>query len=147
MENLHKAAIAFLVIGPPCVALGAYLTWITRAARSWPTTPGRIVQRGIAEYGPASGSKARFEVAVAYTYTVEGKAYTGARARTGHVLRLEPDARRAADQVPDAVTVHYDPADPSNALLELDSLWLVLLPAALGVAFLALGAVFLALEE
>jgi hypothetical protein len=55
---------------------------------------------------------------VTYSYTVDGKTYAGHRISLTTSGHDEAAARRVADQLPDAVEVHYNPSDPGDAVLQ-----------------------------
>jgi hypothetical protein len=126
-----------------------------RETDGWPTAAGRVVTLQIEERvddTPMSlvgnVSEARVEVALAYTYAVGGRTYTG------HTIYLDerlPGGRRLVEkeQADDirakypagsTVRVLYDPDDPARAALEQDEnrgLYLFGLNAGIGLCLLA----------
>jgi hypothetical protein len=89
-----------------------------RANANWPAVPGLITHAGVVEIGEF---KPKYKTEVAYDYSVAGTAYTGNRIRTSDG---EWDDRDGAIQALGSlatgarVMVHYDPADPSQSLLQ-----------------------------
>ncbi len=64
-----------------------------------------------------------------YDYTVDGKTYTGHRITLTTNAYNEDTARRVANELPDSVDVHYNPRDPSDAVLQ---------PSAIAMSIIAL---------
>jgi hypothetical protein len=99
------------------------------AAAAWPTVPGVIVGSMVADILPlwtifaaANPSQSHYyEPRVRYRYTV-GREFEGSRIRFGSVAcRTGSHARELVAPYPEGapVTVHYDPADPAESVLEL----------------------------
>lgn len=114
---------------------GITLRSASSKARGWPVVPGQVVERTV---GPSTTTGASrpgryFEPRVTYRYTVEGKTYEGHRISLTTKAYGEETARRVANELPDAVQVHYNPRDPSDAVLQ---------PSAVGTSiFLLIGGV------
>lgn len=99
--------------------------WFGLEARSWPQVPGTVTSASIQEVdvGPATpGSKRWFEVQLRYTYRAEGREFTGHRIGVWNERFQLLKARSIADTylAHPSVQVHYDPAAPSNSLLDRD---------------------------
>jgi hypothetical protein len=114
------------ILGPMFFPLGAFFyaqsRWNlarARASRRWPTVPG-VVQAD--EVERRQGSFFMFyKLALRYRYEVGGISYDGDRVQFGpaRVAARELIAKLATKYPPGArVIVHYDPNDPSAALLE-----------------------------
>jgi hypothetical protein len=94
---------------------------LSRMSRSWPTVPGVLEERKADErVTPRSDS---YAISLSYSYEVGGRKYRGDR------LAFAPsrlDAGALVDGLLDkyranaAVTVHYNPADPQDSVLETD---------------------------
>ena len=117
-------AIVVLVIAAAAIIAGVTMMSASSAARGWPVAPGQIVERGV---GPSTTSGASrpgryFEPRVTYRYTVGGKPYSGHRIGLGTAAYDEDQARRVADDLPERVDVHYNPADPADAVLQPSSI-------------------------
>ena len=124
-------AIVVLVISIAAVATGISMMSASGTARGWPVVTGKIVERGVGPATTTGGSRAgRYvEPRVTYTYTVEGKHFTGHRIALGANAYDEDKARQVANDLPDSVEVHYNPNDPSDAVLQ---------PSAIGMSILLL---------
>ena len=122
-----------------------YFSRELRRTRDWPTVPGRILERGV---GEPMGAGRTYMPRVRYAYRVDGKEYTGDQVyvirRTGHL----PDAvQKLVDSLPDPVTVHYNPRDPTQTWLIANSwgvFWLLLAVGLLAL-FLGVGHILVAL--
>jgi Protein of unknown function (DUF3592) len=127
-----------LLIGAATLWAAWFVAREVRRTSRWPTTPGRILARGLGE--PMGGPGRSYLPAVRYTYAVDGRTYTNDQV---YVLRrtggLADRMRRLVDGLPDPVPVHYDPADPSRSFLlaqPRSSFWV---PAVLGTAITLVG--------
>lgn len=87
-----------------------------RKGRSWPTVPGKVLERRVGE--PMGTRYRSFLPVVKYTYVVDGKEYTNDQVylirRTGG---MSSTMQKLVDSFPDPVPVHYDPNDPSQSYL------------------------------
>ena len=107
----------FLIIGAPIS--GYFLGRIfleARASSSWPSVIGSITKSQVVK---KAGS--RYFPDIAYSYQINGRAFTGTRIRASHG---EFDRREAADQVIDGlgvgqeVSVYHDPIHPEQSVLQ-----------------------------
>lgn len=99
------------------------------APRAWPTTPGvltrsEVITDTIARY-VSGGRVARMKANVVrhldvrYEYAVDGKAYVGTTFNRWPQLERQNVGRESRRYpVHATVTVHYDPADPSAAVID-----------------------------
>ena len=127
----RMVAIFILLIGAAAVVAGVTLMSASRKARSWPVVTGRTAERSV---GPSTTTGASrpgryFEPRVTYDYLVDGKPYQGHRIGMTTEAFDEDKARRVVDALPDTVEVHYDPGNPSDAVLQ---------PSAIGMSVLIL---------
>ncbi len=119
LETLGLTAVFFLI--------GAGLSWwgwtIVRNARAsadWPTAQGQITASEI-EHSTDSDGDDVYTPHVSYTYQANGLSYENFTIKFGETsygdesTALEVLSRYPVGQ---AVTVHYDPADPDRAVLE-----------------------------
>jgi hypothetical protein len=111
-----------------------------RASHMWPHARGKVVEADIASEMSSSSSVAGGRLywpEIAFEYEVEGRVYIANTVRLVECHSSNPEpAERLVRRYPKGtvVDVRYDPADPSQALLE---------PAAAGVwLFWAVGLVF-----
>jgi len=119
LETLALTAVFFLV--------GAGLSWwgwtIVRNARAsadWPTTEGRITAAEIDHSTDSEGDDS-YTPRVTYTYNVSGRSYENYTIKFGETsYSSERTANEILARYPvgQAVTVHFDPADPDRAVLE-----------------------------
>lgn len=124
-------AIVILVISIAAVVTGVSMMSASGTARGWPVVTGKIVERGVGPATTTGASRAgRYvEPRVTYTYTVDGKHFAGHRIALAANAYDEDQARQVANELPDSVEVHYNPSDPSDALLQ---------PSAIGMSILIL---------
>lgn len=137
--------------------LGFGLWRLARGARTrgWATVPGTVltsntiarrVKRLRSEDDPEDlpDTQILYLPEVKYTYTVGGREYTGDHVRLFELqVSNQEAARSVAARYPlgASVTVHYNPADPSQAVLEPGpggSVWMIL-AAAIGCFLVSAG--------
>jgi hypothetical protein len=146
-------ALLFGVFGLIVLAITIASLRDAAAMRRWPVAKGRVLSSKVEEYreisgaGSASGSHGRitlYRPVVVYEYEADGRRYESDRITQSPGLnRGAPDA--AAETVRryaagSAVDVRYNPARPSEAVLEprVPRSWIVAL--AIAAALLALAA-------
>jgi hypothetical protein len=142
-------AIFVLAISAAALVTGVAMMAASRKARSWPVVAGQVVERGVGPATTTGASRAGryFEPRVTYTYEVAGKAFRG------HRIGLAPDAfdedkaKRVADALPAQVEVHYNPDDPSDAVLEPSSIAMSILILLVGVIGGLAGAAMLLMKK
>lgn len=135
-------ALNFLVRGDPIllfiltvmsVILGLYTVRMYRArfkadqqSKTWPTTTGKITSSRIDEFmgraKTATGSRRTiYTPQIKFSYTVDGKQYHGDRIGNGdYQSYTEYSPNRLIKRYPaqSEVTIYYNPADPTDALLQ-----------------------------
>jgi hypothetical protein len=137
---------AFMLVG--LLLLGFY--WYERrkalASRSWPTATAEITSSQIIGTRRRKGG-AMYRPSISYRYDVGGRTLTGTRIQWGGQVSSSSEswARGIVERFPQGalVQVHYDPANPDNAVLDPDGragLWII---AAAGLAFAAFSTVFM----
>ena len=95
----------------------------TRAALDrWPTTSGRVIERGTFTPDYASGPPAfRHAPLVKYVYQADGKDFVNDRIHPKQIQQprhnTEEWAQNRAESFPDDVVVHYNSADPGDSFL------------------------------
>ena len=135
-------AIAVLVISVAALVAGVTMISASRVARGWPVVTGKITERTV---GPSTTSGASrpgryFEPRVTYSYTVDGKPYSGHRIALTTNAYDEDKARSVANELPESVEVHYNPRDPSDAVLQPSSIGLSIFILIVGVIGVLIGA-------
>ena len=139
-------AIFFAVAGLMMLLMQWGSRRLARQAASWPQVEGRVVRSETESFlsrsGQTHGPRVRlYEPVIEYAYRVEGREYHSAQLSFGGELasgnRAGADETVARYPVGSAVQVHYDPQNPSQAVIDLK--------VALALPGLALAAVFLVL--
>jgi hypothetical protein len=119
-----NVVLALLVL--VCLLLSLVFVWnwfslrkTLRAAQAWPTAPGRILSSYVDDR--VINGERLFEPTVSYVFEVDGREMSGERVNFSGRFFTDRTARAEVDRFPpgSAVTVHYDPADPAKACLEL----------------------------
>ncbi len=139
-------ALIALFIGALLISLGLFTLQRHRAAAGWPQAPG-IIEASEVVGERHFKDNLMYRAKVRYRYSAPGGPYTGEKtASTGKLYSKERDARKIAARYPVGGTVlaRYNPADPSEAVLERGvsgGIWLVcfgllcwIAPVAAGVA-------------
>ena len=113
-------------------------------AKTWPTAQGRVVSSEVRvhqDYDAEDGhSSTNYEPVVQYAYEVNGVPYTASRIGYGANQFDRNTAQNKANRYAagSTIAVHYDPADPHNAVLETEAggakIFLIV-----GIVFAALG--------
>ena len=143
MERIISAAFAFLI---GSVGLWAGLKQLRNrvALNSWPTTKGKVIERGTFQpFIPAAGPPAfRHSPLVRYVYQVSGEEFINDRIRPKRIQlpqhNIKKWAQKKAESFPDEVSVHYNPEDPSESFLLQTSrlmLYVVVVSSCLAILF------------
>ena len=132
-EQRMLGAIVAVLVGFGLGAWGLWELWEAWSCRSWPAAEGQVTSSRMVSYRSKGRTKYRGEVT--YQYPAAGAAYYGSRWSTfdGHAPRSAVDEHPTGS----AVTVYFDPAQPSYAVLSRDAgsgPWWILL-AGVVVAF------------
>jgi hypothetical protein len=119
-RTLQIVLLCAVLIGPAMVGYGLYADRRDRPSLQWPTAVGVVTQcRAINHNG--NGKYSYYNVAINYTYVVDGRPYVGTRValwnsdwQSGGKPTL---AFVAAHPAGSAVDVFYDPLERGNAVL------------------------------
>ena len=86
-----------------------------KQAAQWPATPGRVIQSQL-YWGKDADGKPSQEVALTYEYAVNGQTLRSTRVKFG----FAPNPNQTVQKYPvgAAVQVFYNPAKPTEAVLE-----------------------------
>jgi uncharacterized protein (TIGR03435 family) len=140
--------LLFVVIGLVAVSVGVSMMIKSLRTEHWPVTDG-VIQS--AEMKSHSGSKGgtTYSAEVTYTYQVAGTGYTGDKVSIGQMSSSSEYARGILNRYPigKKVSVHYQPGDPSEAVLETGihgGTWICL---GVGTAFTLFGIMFLQISR
>jgi hypothetical protein len=111
---------AAMVLGFGTVRQTAAL-WRATASRRWPTTRGRVLQSGVSlHFSTLAKVPSTYVPQLVYEYRVDGHTYRGTRYNllgAGLVNIEKAWSRHRRLQDSSEVTVWYDPADPTCAVL------------------------------
>jgi|AMWB02.1.fsa_nt_gi hypothetical protein len=120
-----------LILGILCIVAGALIILFgllqarkaSTAKARWAEAHGQILESHLQSQRSRSSSgisSTTYSPEVTYEYEVDGQTYTGNRLGFGSGSFSEKKAKAKIAPYPAgaAVTVHYDPAEPSNAVLE-----------------------------
>lgn len=110
----------------------AYKMWGTHQEKKhsldWPTTTGQLTEGRVKEVSTSSRSNNGhsrsdhyFTLMLDYSYRVDGQEFVGHKFKVGGSRFLSE--QQAADALKeledmDSLTVHYDPKDPENSVLQ-----------------------------
>jgi hypothetical protein len=142
IEKILAAGFAFLI---GTVGLWTAIKQLMNCAMvsRWPTTKGRVIERGTFRPSIATASSSAFRYAplLKYVYQVDGREFTNDRIHAQRIQQPQHStqqwAQKKADSFPDEVVVRYNPQDPSESFLNQTSrLLLVAILAASVFAFL-----------
>ena len=117
-------------------------------AAAWPTVPGRVTVSRLAE-SQDSDRDTTYRIDVHYTYTVNGQVlesnqYDGTGTRMWSSGRDDKMVIVKAHRVGSAVVVHYNPADPTDAMLSTQTPSGTLFSVVLSMPFIAVGLLVIA---
>lgn len=136
----------FAVLGIGLLVFGLRERRRAKTTEKWPTANGNIVSARIDQNTRTERSQGRTYTrtthtpVVEYTYEVNGKAFQGNRIFPGANMSYDLGTAQGIInryQPGQATTVHYDPADPAQAVLETQTKG--------GSIFLIIGGIFLVL--
>ena len=143
MERILSSAFSFL-IGSVGLWVGFKQLRNRTQLNAWPMTKGRVVERSTFQPDvPTLGPPAfRHAPLVKYVYQVAGQEFTNDRIRPKRIQQPQHHtkkwAQKMAESFPDEVTVHYNPADPSESFLVQTSramLYMVVAASCLAILF------------
>ena len=119
----HIVSIVFVVVGGAAVWSGFELRDRAQRMIRWPSVPGSVTGTDIVADGTFEDGSAAYYPRISYKYVVAGKEYSSQRRsliNVGAGRFLRAGLRKTVERYPvgSEVTVFYDPADPSEAILE-----------------------------
>lgn len=151
------------VLGMPLIVFGIYYLYIGNETLSWSSVQGSVVKTDVnTDYSRQKTSGATFNtyvyysVSVTYRYEVDGQRYSSSRYSFGEGdaaswrFRERSDAEaEAASRFPAGavVTVHYDPENPTEAVLKPGWNWGTLTPLLIGLFLAGSGWLFYAVGK
>lgn len=134
-------ALALLFSGLYFMGKGISGVFFTQEARSWPVVQGTVHAKNVWVRSGRHGSKDYIPL-IRYYYEVNGAAYTSEKlchANLSASSKADALEMLSSYSVGMPATVHYDPHDPSNAVLQIDSISSMLVKAGLGLVLFLLG--------
>ncbi|WP_395745755.1 DUF3592 domain-containing protein [Prosthecobacter sp.] len=117
--------------------------WFTAKARSWPTVQGTIHAKDVWTRSGRHGT-ADYIPTLRYFYVLNGSSYTSEKIRhdsMGAASKARALQIISAYSVGMPATVHYDPKNPSNSVLEVGDFYGGTARSAIGLGFCLLGVV------
>lgn len=155
MQNIFMfLGVILALLGLVLLILGQQQRKRAEAVISWPETAGEVLRSEIREQEMTGGEDesaptTMYEPVVEYRYTVDGQEYISRQYRLGTtgVLVGLGQAQKILSRYPSnsTATVHYNPLQPDQAVLEPGSASSGVLAAAGGI-FLAVGLIFVVLD-
>ncbi len=125
-----------LLVGGGLVAQSVHALVRWRTARRWPSTAGVVLESSV--HGASDGYLNTVAASVRYSYRVNGQEYESNRVHyAGFGAQTEALTTRDAYPPGMPVTVFFDPARPSRAVLEHDPPLFPYLLLPMGLAILA----------
>jgi hypothetical protein len=146
-------ASVFLLLGAFIFCIGARNVWRARASRHWPSSPGTVVTSdttsSVTKDSRTRASSKIYSANLLFRFQVNGRNYITDTLHFGQTLgsgdSSDAELRHIRYPLGAAVTVWYNPNDPTIAAVEpgfdLDALWL---PGA-GLGFFVPGVMFIVL--
>jgi hypothetical protein len=141
-------SLVFIAIGLGMLYYARRLSAKAQASLLWPSAEGVISHSAmLLQMQQTSGSTnaATYKADVAYRYKVRGRDYSSGRITlldfSSTAGRAQSIVNRYADGAP--VTVYYNPADPSDAVLERGGTGGIAVLYIIGAIFSAAGVLFL----
>lgn len=117
--GLRIGGLVLVILGFVLLANAWRLQDLANRSQTWPTTTGHVINATV-EKSKAKGDR-RFAPVVRFAYVVDGQSYESDRfAASTQSMSREAAETRCREHPPGReVQVHYDPAQPSMALLRL----------------------------
>ncbi|OYW73751.1 MAG: hypothetical protein B7Z37_20340 [Verrucomicrobia bacterium 12-59-8] len=144
-ELIHMKPIYLVLL---LFIFGTYLMWtgisdmvFTAKAKFWPTVQGTVHAKDVWMRSGRGASK-DYIPTMRYYYELNGTAYTAERIRHASFSagsKAEALAKISAYSVGMPTTVHYDPLNPSNAVLQVGSLTHGVTKSGIGLGVLLVG--------
>lgn len=134
LKILSRFGLGLGALGGLLSVFGVYFLFAANESLSWPSVEGTVVQTEVrrdtrsrkGSAGATLNTYVEYYVSINYTYDIEGNSYVASRYslgqgdRVGRTYKERSDAEaEAASRFPEGttVTVHYDPKQPTEAVL------------------------------
>jgi hypothetical protein len=142
---MFKNGTLFMIVGGVVCLWGLWEAFQVQRSGSWPSVDGIVVSSKVAAVTSGTGNSrsTTYKADVKYRYQVDGTAYKSDALRLGQISMgmksgAQEDVRR---HLPGPETVYYDPAEPSNSVLEPGLYWSLCLKPVVGCLFVVVGVV------
>ena len=138
MEINIIIGITFFILGVALILLAKHNAKRAAASLTWSAVQGTVTSSLLTSFTTDDNASVNYQAKVEYNYTVAGKSYQGKRIAFGAAASNNQQAEEALVRkyaVGTTVEVFYDPAKPSDAVLERK-------PAATNKVFWILGGIF-----
>jgi hypothetical protein len=164
LKTLSRFGLGLGALGGLLSVFGIYFLFIANESLSWSSVEGSVVKAEVrtdvslrnSATGATPNAHVEYYVSVNYTYDIEGNPYFSSRYSFGQGDRASRHYRERADAVaaaasrfPDgtAVTVHYDPKQPTEAVLATGWNWGTFAPLLIGIFLGGSGWLFYAVSR
>ncbi|WPL13115.1 DUF3592 domain-containing protein [Thiorhodovibrio litoralis] len=163
-KTLRLFGLGVGALGALLIVFGIYFLFIANETLSWSSAEGSVLNAEVSTHvsltknpaGAARNTYVEYYVSVQYTYDVEGDSYTSSRYSLGqgerasrlYGARAEAEAE-AASRFPQgaAVTVYFDPKNPTDAVLKTGWNWGTFVPVLMGLFLGGTGWLFYAVGK
>jgi hypothetical protein len=142
---MFRNGTLFMIAGGALCLWGLWEGFQAQRSGSWPSVEGTVVSSRVklGTSGTGNSRSTTYEADVLFRYQVDGAAYENDVLRIGQVSTgwksgAQEDVRR---HPPGPGIVYYDPAEPSNSVLEPGLYWGVTLKPVVGCLFFVVGVV------
>jgi len=137
-----KLVIIILIglVGMFCLFVGLFASTMNMSASSWPVTEGNITSSEVVDWGAVNHHDYRPQIS--YQFQVGGRYYSSSQISSGAIYYSGDGSKEATEivnryPVGSQVQVHYNPNNPSNAVLETQSGLTEQVPLIIGVIMTA----------
>jgi hypothetical protein len=154
MNNLFPSlfSLVFVLIGAVILRYAMRTAEKARQSESWPSTEGEIAHSAIlyrTDTTTTNGDVASYKADIAYRYKVRGANYSSSKVAlldlsTSSSGRAQTIVQRYPDK--SKVQVYYNPADPSESILEPGSTGGINVLYLIGGIFATAGVLFLVMS-
>ena len=142
-----KVKLFLLVIagvGLLITAGGGYFVSRSWQARAWPTVEGQVTKSEVKRESAIGDTdeEVQYRAVVKYSFKVDGRSYAGERIAFGlGTSNRSSDAKKIVNRYPAgrAIEIHYNPTDPSDAVLETNITGFAIITLVVGPIILLAG--------
>ena len=144
-------SLVFVIIGAVILRYAMRTAEKARQSESWPSTDGEIAHSAIlyqTDTTATNNGVATYKADVAYRYKVNGANYSSSKVAFLDLAASSGRAQNIVQRYPDKskVEVYYNPADPSEAILEPGSVGGINFLYLIGGIFATAGVFFLVMS-